>query len=294
MGLSKLSVLLPPVNASNFNAQTISYSPMNAEFLGFMANLVYQKDEASIKKVLADDNRLKNFDYKHLQFIDHKPSDTQALVVADDEKVVVSFRGTSQSRDWLTNLDYKLVQPDDLFGKVHSGFHEAFHYVWQTVKETLKSYKGKGGTYKSIWITGHSLGGALACLATSHLVQEDYPVYGLYTFGQPRVGDRAFARILNSEFKDRYFIFVNHQDIVTRIPTREMGYSHAGNILYFDAEGNLSKDLHSWFKFQDELNGKFEVLKSWITGNLFGDHSMENSYLPLLQKHNNHNPFLRF
>lgn len=294
MGLSKLNILLPPVNAEHFRANTIAYNPMNAELLAFMANVVYEEDEEAIKKVLQDENRLRHFNYTHLRFIEDKLTDTQALVVADDEKVIVSFRGTNGGlKDWWTNADYTLVSHDKIMGKVHEGFILSLDTVWDAVKNTLFEYKGAGGKYRSLWFTGHSLGGALANLAVARLVADDYAIYGLYTFGQPRVGDREFARNFNIDFKTRYFRFVNDRDIVTRIPKRDMGYHHAGIVLCFDNEGNLSADLHNWFKFQDQVNGTYEVLVNLLQGDLIGDHSMDGAYLPLLQKHNNHNPFLK-
>jgi triacylglycerol lipase len=292
MGLSKLNLLLPPVNAQHFQAKTIAYHPMNAELLGFMANLVYAQDENDIRKTLQDDNRLRHFEVENMRFIEDIRTDTQALVISDTEKVIVSFRGTNGgTKDWWTNMDYNLVEHPKMAGKVHEGFNNALDTIWDAVKATAFDFKGEGGKYRSLWFTGHSLGGALANLAVARLLVEDYAVYGLYTFGQPRVGDREFARNFNIDFKSRYFRFVNNCDIVTRIPKREMGYNHAGMVLCFDDEGNLSADLHSWFRFQDQVNGTMEVLRNLLKGDLIGDHSMENAYLPLLQKHNNHNPF---
>jgi len=294
MGLSKLNILLPPINAANFEPATTAYHPMNAELLVFMANLAYEKDGATIEKILKDGNRIRNFTPTHLRFIEDKATDTQAIIVADDEKVVVSFRGTNGGlTDWWTNFGYDLVDQPNILGKVHHGFVQALDSVWDAVKNTLFEYKGAGGKYRSLWFTGHSLGGALANLSVARLLAEDYAIYGLYTFGQPRVGDRAFARNFNIDFKARYFRFVNDRDIVTRIPKREMGYNHAGMVLYFDSEGNLTADLHGWFRFQDQVNGTVEVLLNLLKGDLIGDHSLTNAYLPLLQKHNNHNPFLK-
>jgi triacylglycerol lipase len=289
MGLENLSILNKPLNGIHFRAKTIKYHPANAEFLGFMSNLVYQKTEEDILEVLKDEHQIKNFKHQKLRFIENKKTDTQALVISDDKKVIVAFRGTTSRKDWQTNINYTLIQPDDMFGQVHEGFYNSLQSVWAEVVEVIEDFKK--GDYKSLWFTGHSLGGALANLAVAALIQEDYPVYGLYTFGQPRVGDRAFARTMNAEFKDRYFLFINDRDIVTRVPTRKMGYSHAGNLLYFDEEGNLHNDLHWWFTFQHRVNTSGVLTKLLQT---FGDHSMAGSYYPLLQKHNNHNPFLQW
>lgn len=51
---------------------------------------------------------------------------------------------------------------------------------------------------------------------------------GLYTFGQPRTGDREFARKPDADFEQQTFRYVNNNDIVTRVPFRAMNYSHVG------------------------------------------------------------------
>jgi hypothetical protein len=66
-----------------------------------------------------------------------------------------------------------------------------------------------------IWITGHSLGGALAVLAAAVLKFEaGRDIAGLYTYGRPRVGDNAFCEALDAALTGRFFRYVNDQDIV--------------------------------------------------------------------------------
>lgn len=74
------------------------------------------------------------------------------------------------------------------------------------------------------------------------LIDEDAPFYGVYTFGQPRAGDRTFSRIYNVEAASRTYRFQNNNDIVTRIPARIMGYSHVGKFVYISDKKRLSTD----------------------------------------------------
>ena len=67
------------------------------------------------------------------------------------------------------------------------------------------------------------------------------PFNGLYTYGQPRVGDPDFCGNCDTHFGDQYFRFVNNLDIVTRVPLADLPalpwpetYAHAGRLLYFD------------------------------------------------------------
>jgi triacylglycerol lipase len=126
-------------------------------------------------------------------------------------------------------------------------------------------------------------------LAVATLRQsEDKPVYGLYTFGQPRVGDRNFERTFNLDCKPRAFRFVNNNDVVPRVPPRELGYSHVGTFLYFDTEGTVQSDPSWWYRLLDSFKGRIEdFLKPGTDGSK--DHSMAR-YLANLEKNVNTRP----
>ena len=55
-------------------------------------------------------------------------------------------------------------------------------------------------------------------------------INGLYTFGQPRVGNRVFVKALDDEIKSQYFRFVKDNDIVPRVPDRLNQYQEGGSI----------------------------------------------------------------
>jgi hypothetical protein len=121
-------------------------------------------------------------------------------------------------------------------GYVHEGFKCALDAVWGELRDELLEH---GRQRRSIWMTGHSLGAALATLAADRLGG----VQALYTFGSPRVGDRAFA----DDFHVPTYRFVHHRDIVTRVPPfgpyqgkdGRGDYVHVGTLEYIDAEGRL-------------------------------------------------------
>lgn len=156
-------------------------------------------------------------------------TDTQGFVAvrrAGDEMdmAVVSFRGTENVKDWLTNLQYSLTSADfpqaagrESTGKVHQGFLDAFRSVRDQMDRYLPCAHGF-----PIFITGHSLGGALATLGAAHL-----SVRGLaacYTFGAPRVGNKGFSGSLQTTV----YRVVNPVDPVPHIPTPLRGFRHAG------------------------------------------------------------------
>ncbi|KAK9824236.1 hypothetical protein WJX72_008843 [[Myrmecia] bisecta] len=108
------------------------------------------------------------------------------------------------------------------------------------------------GSSKTLYITGHSLGGAMGVVfAVAFALQPDEVSAAperihLYTFGQPKVGDAALAAVLDSDegLADRYVRVVNHNDGIARAPYFffDSGYAlvHAGNVLYINADGELA------------------------------------------------------
>jgi hypothetical protein len=91
----------------------------------------------------------------------------------------------------------------------------------------------------TITITGHSLGAALASLFSFVLLAYGYEssISGVYTYGQTLVGNHRYAKILNKKLRNRIHRWVNHSDIVTRIPVIELPSiaSYYAQTLYSDA-----------------------------------------------------------
>ncbi|KAI3914301.1 hypothetical protein MKW92_037379 [Papaver armeniacum] len=201
-----------------------------------------------------------------------KTSSTQAFIYCDAptnaNMIVVAFRGTEpfNMKDWSTDVDLSWFSMGKM-GRVHLGFMKALglqndkDYIkgwpktytgskvlaYYTIRDQLNKLleQNKGAR---IIITGHSLGAALATLFPSVLVlhEEDTilkSIYGVYTFGQPRVGDKDFGVImkenLNEPFK-RYHRVVYRFDVVPRVPfdDRISQFAHFGGCLYFS----------SWYK----------------------------------------------
>ena len=135
--------------------------------------------------------------------------------------LVLAFRGTEKkASDWLT--DARCVPAVDGKTKVHTGFLEAFtmntdaagRTVEDVVKEILdrSDSKDESGNLFPLFITGHSLGGALALLATKRIAPN---VNGAcYTFGAPRIGNYEYFRFI----KTPVYRVVNSSDVVPRVP----------------------------------------------------------------------------
>lgn len=146
-----------------------------------------------------------------------RETDTQGFVVyreAEDGTgmAVICFRGTKEVRDWMTNLKISPVPIKDeetsvIIGSMHEGFHDAYRSLHSEIEHCLKGHE-----YLPLYITGHSLGGALAVVATWY--QSSNRLGACYTFGAPRVCDQA----LMDKFKTPIYRIVNGPDPVPFIP----------------------------------------------------------------------------
>ncbi len=217
-----------------FEPQAQGFSPANAWILAQIADLAYQTGF----DVEYDCKNKWNMEYAYLENVAY---DTQFLVLGDAEKVIVAFRGTEgKLEDWTTNSKYGLVPA--LGGRVHEGFWAATQSIMGDLASTLDRFCTQGQT---IWLTGHSLGGALAMLATAYFVSQDIKPAGLYTFGQPRVGDSAFAYQFNAQYAEAHRL-VNEGDVVSCVPPRKFDYDHAGKFYHLLNEGGYADDLLTW------------------------------------------------
>jgi hypothetical protein len=133
----------------------------------------------------------------------------------DGRAGILVFRGTepADAINWLTSAD---TTARDFYGrgKVHHGFHANVEALWSYIETALgdavlgkeppvTNGEGKSGPLEPLehlYITGHSLGGAMAVLAAAKIFMDSaYAqwralVRGVYTFGQPLVGDAEFVR----------------------------------------------------------------------------------------------------
>jgi triacylglycerol lipase len=216
-------------------------------------------------------------------------TDAEGFVATMDGAIAIVFRGTDSLDNWLDDGEVLLVPFRDK-GSVHLGFKSSLDSVWSVIAGALDKSKGGGRT---LWITGHSLGGALALLAAAYLrfpldaaATIPKPIAGLYTFGQPRVGNSLFGKPCDADFGDRYFRFVNSVDIVPRVPPRLLGYWHAGKVEYIDVNGDIQADVAWWHGFLDAVEVGIEGFEALRAGHpridAIQDHSM-TLYLAKIQ-----------
>ena len=159
---------------------------------------------------------------------------TQAWLGTDDANVVIAFRGTESPTTLdglkdilLTDAMNLLVVPEGRLGhdlsaagvgaRFHKGFVDAIAEVWDPLAAAVEAELASCD--RPLWITGHSLGGALALLAAWLFKRRFVPVHEVCTFGAPMIGDREACAAFDREFAGRIFRYVNGRDPVPKLPT---------------------------------------------------------------------------
>ncbi|MCA9606163.1 MAG: lipase family protein [Myxococcales bacterium] len=181
--------------------------------------------------------------------------------------VIVAFRGT-QPTSWNdVTVDLAFFKTDletderaaqgwgPGWGRVHRGFFNAYLSIDELAREIGRSLLVDEDP-PQIYVTGHSLGGALATMLTSRILQDienqlavGGPVLDLRavcTFGSPRVGDPTFVQHFN-ELAARHGVtigrFRNDDDAVSNVPRIE--FDHVGPMFHVleTAPGSVDLDV---------------------------------------------------
>lgn len=147
--------------------------------------------------------------------------------------IVLSFRGSSNIPNWITNLSVGKTNYAKCSGcQVHSGFLSAWTGIKGAVHSAIQNLRAAHRD-APIHITGHSLGGAMATLAAPDIKESFGAIHALYTYGEPRVGNPEFS----NWFKGVVFSYriVHQADIVPHIPWASTGFLHEGEELWYDS-----------------------------------------------------------
>lgn len=157
--------------------------------------------------------------------------DTEAYLVEAPNFLAVAFRGTTDRGD--RKIDFRIgVQRVQVAGHVmHVTVHDGFYDAFRLVEPGLRIALNATAPSKPIFLTGHSLGGAVALVASAALSGVDSlggRIAAVYTFGAPRVGGANFARVI----KAPHYRVVNEGDVVPLVPPNWIsGYQHNGELL---------------------------------------------------------------
>lgn len=163
---------------------------------------------------------------------------TEVMVLENLETglVYVVFRGSEEGDDWWTNLDVGLDSclfegaPNNAL--VHSGFQDALYDegIVYDVENVVTAIVGTDG---EVFITGHSLGAAMAMMMSAYLANK-YPnmMVTMASFAGPRTGNGGFKDWVEDMPNLALWRWTNDDDPVVRIPTNLQGFKHAGHTFH--------------------------------------------------------------
>jgi hypothetical protein len=199
--------------------------PQNALFLATASNLAYEPPEVgepAFREQLGLEATL------------YQAGNTQAYVGTNAEHIVVAFRGTESPatldglKDMLLNdARNLLIVPTGRLGtdfiaagvgaRMHQGFINGLAEIWDSISERVSAELK--ASERPLWLTGHSLGGALALLAGWLFLRRFINIHQIYTFGAPMIGNKEATAAFDRELKGKIFRYVNTEDPVPQLPT---------------------------------------------------------------------------
>jgi triacylglycerol lipase len=171
------------------------------------------------RQLLAENLRAGGFELKGLVNQD----DVQVfLAINPGEFAVLAFRGTANWGDWKIDLNAPLIAlPDHKGVRVHRGFWQAFAALSDDIRALIDQLELAD---LGLYITGHSLGGALAQIAS--MAFERDTLAACYTYGSPRVATLDFDELV----KCPHYRIVDNWDLVPGVPPpAPWGYLHSGD-----------------------------------------------------------------
>lgn len=149
-----------------------------------------------------------------------------ALPAGSKKQLWIAFRGTQTREEWKVDFSFDQIPLDPESAPhvmVHDGFYSAYLEMAPTVRNYMKTLVTPDTT---VYVTGHSLGAALAILCAVDLSALSSTLgisdLRLYAFAAPRVGNTAFVSMVsgylgNSALKEMYVV-ANDADIVPSVP----------------------------------------------------------------------------
>lgn len=218
----------------------------------FLTNVISQNIQSRIGIVLSSIAYCGKDEYNKISFsgildgfsvyniLHDRKTDMQGYIgILDSTKsIYVVLRGTDSRLNIINDLKFKKTKYLDRACNcyVHTGFYEISNRIKDTIISNIKNIKKKYNNYDVI-LTAHSLGAAVHSLLILELYKVNISAF-LYNYGQPRVGDKNFARFFNNKIKN-YYRYTHYKDIIPHIPPININYYHSCGEIYEDENGRF-------------------------------------------------------
>lgn len=226
-------------------------------------------------------------------------------VMRTEKRIVLAFRGTDTTSQIIHELLHHSPGPlphhDDVY--VNTYFLTATTLLLPLIAGALEELWSSTCQGCQLWVTGHSLGGAMALLAAQRIADRHEglgrtPI--LYTFGQPRVGNFKFAELVAQDVPS-FFRVINNADVVPHVPRCEtqgplsakpclatrMGYYHAGLEVWFPKQEYRGEVMCGYQEcvqgpLHEDVSCSDGLVTPWYLGSITDHHgyfvALERSY----------------
>jgi pimeloyl-ACP methyl ester carboxylesterase len=192
------------------------------------------------------------------------------FILESPRAVVIAFRGTRSTADWLS--DALAIQQNFRYAKENCLTHQGFTAIYSSARKGILSALAKLPEHKPLYITGHSLGGALATLCAVDVAENSaFAKPHVFTYGSPRVGDPAFAKAFAAHTARSYRI-ANPMDIVTMTPPsifqlpkqpKKYYYSHVRTLYRLPFPGGV-RNSHMLSRYYAALAALDMEFANWL------------------------------
>ncbi|MBM3382903.1 MAG: lipase family protein [Betaproteobacteria bacterium] len=186
-------------------------SPDNAYMMMAASYLAYSFWPGKRMRILS------SWGFSNIQLFDDSASSTNGYWAEHTDFILIAFRGTQEPTDLLIDIAVKLERLEE--GRenilVHSGFKRGAESVWKHVEGAARYAQERK---KPLFVTGHSLGGAVALLNALRLEKSNFPVQALWTFGAPKVGNNLFFQSARALFEAKWHRINQETDPIPALP----------------------------------------------------------------------------
>lgn len=227
----------------------------------------------------------------------------EAWVINDETfGIVIAYRGTDgsigQMGDFYTDAKFakcnfpyfeRLTSGTFNDPEVHCGFLTDFKRNYNSIVGAVRRMQTKYQQKPRIYLTGHSLGGALATLMAAYMhtlrdskSQLQFQISAVYTFGSPRVGNKDFAEVYRRVGANAKTFRVQHsRDPIPTVPLKSQGYVHVGRTIYLDMKSEktvICQDFTDSPSKVPDTDGQFATVVTSILEN-FNFHSLYRQFI---------------
>ena len=169
-------------------------------------------------------------------------------VKQDRGVTILIFRGTDNVKNVWTDIDARPTKDDSLDGAyLHRGFKDAATWIFEDIKRDYR-------LEKTIYLTGHSLGGAVAQIIGLWLHNAGYHVQ-IYTFGSPKVSTTFFG---NRPIHYRMLVRNDPVPFVPPYPFLHSGISIDVETLNWEEGGEANRGSFG------EIDGRDHSIKEYL------------------------------